>query len=50
MSDLPIVTDPYAVDAAWLTAALNRAGVAAQVEGFLTDLVARGFLVESGPS
>ena len=23
MSDLPIVTDPYAVDAAWLTAALN---------------------------
>ncbi|MBP7816330.1 MAG: phosphotransferase [Phenylobacterium sp.] len=47
MSDLPIVTDPYAVDAAWLTAALNRAGVAAQVEGFTTQKVGDGMLGES---
>ena len=31
-------------------AAVSAAELAAQVEGFLTDLVARGFLVESGPS
>lgn len=47
MSDLPIITDPYAVDAAWLTAALNRAGVAAKVEGFTTQKVGDGMLGES---
>lgn len=47
MSDLLIVTDPYAVDAAWLTAALNRAGVAAKVEGFTTEKVGDGMLGES---
>ncbi|CAN5676902.1 hypothetical protein BH11PSE1_BH11PSE1_27590 [soil metagenome] len=47
MSDLPIVTDPYAVDAVWLTTALNRAGVAAKVEGFTTEKVGDGMLGES---
>ncbi|MES2340708.1 MAG: phosphotransferase [Pseudomonadota bacterium] len=47
MSELPIVTDPAAVDSAWLTAALNRAGVAAQVEGFTTQKVGDGMLGES---
>ena len=47
MKDLPIVTDPYGVDAAWLTAALNGAGIAAQVEGFTTQKVGDGMLGES---
>ena len=47
MSDLPIVTDPYGVDAAWLTAALNQAGIAAKVEGFTTQKVGDGMLGES---
>ena len=47
MSDLPIVTDPYAVDAAWLTAALNGAGIPVRVEGFTTQKVGDGMLGES---
>jgi hypothetical protein len=47
VSDLPIVTDPNGVDAAWLTAALNGAGIPVRVEGFTTQKVGDGMLGES---